>query len=58
MGETTRRENLAGEGDRLLSVGTSLGKLQTGCTTEELFALQVGFGQEHLTNFFSELEHV
>lgn len=40
----TCTENLAGEEThRLLNVRLSLGSLETGCTTEQLFALQVAF---------------
>lgn len=38
--ETTRRENLAGEEAQAAQCGTSLGRLETDCTTEEMFAFQ------------------
>lgn len=40
MKETTRRENLAGEEAQAAQCGTSLGRLETDCTTEEMFAFQ------------------
>lgn len=51
----TCRENLVGEEThRLLNVRLSLGSLETGCTTEWLFALQVAFVWGNLTTFYLE----